>query len=126
MSITKEYELVAYVNESPSSALPGKESVDLITSIVKQQGGETVKIDSLGKRPLGYAAKKMHEGILVVSHCRLQPADVLKLTRALRLNNTVLTHMITKKEESAALQRLTSAPQEARPVKKPTRGRTKA
>ena len=127
MSPMKDYELLAFVNESPSSALPGKESVDLITSIVKQQGGETVKVDSLGRRPMGYLVKKLREGTLVVSHCRFAPVDISKFVRSLRLNNTVLTHMITVRKESVARQRLTvPPPQETRPVRKPTRGRVKA
>ena len=126
MNPMKDYELIAFVNESPSSALPGKESTDLITSLVKQQGGETVKVDSLGRRPMGYLVKKLKEGTLVVSHCRFAPSDVIKFVRTLRLNNSVLTHMITIRKESIARQRLTvPPPQEARPIRKPTRGRVR-
>ena len=75
---------------------------------------------------MGYLVKKLKEGTLVISHCRFAPADISKFVRSLRLNNSVLTHMITVRKESAAHQRLAAPPQEARPIKKPTRGRVKA
>ncbi|MBI4430442.1 MAG: 30S ribosomal protein S6 [Candidatus Omnitrophica bacterium] len=120
----RDYELIAFVNETPSAALPGKASVDLIASMVKQQGGEPVKVDSLGKKFLGFSVGNQKEGMFIVSHCRLEPSSVSKLVRTLRLNNSVLTHMITIKKESTAHRQLAN-PQEVRPVKKPARGRTK-
>ena len=118
----KDYELLAFAKEKQGSKDPVNDTSELLSGILKQHGGEIVNVESKGRRPLGYAVAHQREGQLAVFHVRLDPANLSKLTRALRLNGDVLTAMITKKDTTVPKLRL---PQESRPIKKPTRGRFK-
>lgn len=117
----KEYEIVSFVKENAGSKDPVKDATGVVSDILTQQGGEILKNDSLGRRPMGYKIDHQKEAQFVVTHCRLKPDSVAKLTRAFQLNNQVLTATVTRKETKVAKVLM---PQDSRPVKKPDRGRT--
>src|SRR3989338_2445190 len=115
----REYEALIFVKETAGAKDPIKDASDLLTGIVKQQGGEVLKLEAKGRRAIGYKIDKQKEGQLVMMYCRFAPSAIIDLKRAFHLNPDVLTSMITVKEKPPALLQ----PREARPVKKPVRGR---
>ena len=117
----RDYEIVAFIQEKPGEADPAKEAGQLVSELVKQQGGSLTKLETPGRRALGYLVKGQKEAQFVLFHVRLEPDKVDKLARAFRLNMQVLTSMITLKKAEPSAQPST----EARPVKKPTRGKVR-
>lgn len=75
------------------------EVIERFSSIIEEQGGETVKLDRWGKRRLGYEINDLHEGFYVLVDFRGEVAVTNELSRRMKLNENVLRHMIVSKEE---------------------------
>ena len=119
----REYEIVAFIQERQGSEDPQKDAVNVVSEVLKQQGAAATKLDGLGRRSMGYRVNGQREAQWVLSHCRMEAGAVEKVDRALRLHTQVLTFMITSKKPEVAVPLHVGT--EARPVKKPLRGRTR-
>ena len=116
----REYEILTFIQDKASSGDPIKDAADVVTGILKQEDITPLKVNSMGRRTMGYPIRKQREGQLVISHCKVEPKAVPNLVRQFKLNNNVLTSMITQKGPDVPPLKKP----EARPVRKPSRGRT--
>lgn len=67
-------------------------------NLIKNNGGEVIKIDRWGKKRLAYEVKKNLEGFYCLIHFTAEPAVVAELDRVLKITEDVIKHMIVKQE----------------------------
>jgi small subunit ribosomal protein S6 len=76
-----------------------KEEIEKVEEIVRNLGGEIVKIDVWGKKRLAYPIKKKNEGIYVLFDFNLEPAQTFELKRVLGLRGNIYRQMIILLDE---------------------------
>jgi len=75
-----------------------KKVVAKIEGEITKAGGNIESSQEWGRRPLAYPIRKKREGLYYLLHFRIPPQAVVTLRRAYRLNEGVLTSLITKME----------------------------
>ncbi len=92
-----DYEITYILRPSLEEA----EVVERSTAIaegVKTRGGEVVgELEQHGKRRLAYEIDDVREGYYVTMNFRAQAAEQKELDRLMRLNESVLRHIVIKK-----------------------------
>ncbi len=92
-----DYEITYILRPSFEEA----EVVERATAIaegVKTRGGEIVgELEQHGKRRLAYEIDDVREGYYVTMNFRAQAAEQKELDRLMRLNESVLRHIVIKK-----------------------------
>ena len=61
------------------------------------RSGELTNVDEWGKKTLAYEIKKQKEGFYILFTFTAKPDSILEMDRILRLDESVLKHMIIKK-----------------------------
>ena len=75
------------------------EEVGKIEEVVRNLGGQVVKVDVWGKKRLAYPIQKKTEGIYVLFNFDLEPAQTFELKRVLGLRGNVYRQMIVLLDE---------------------------
>jgi small subunit ribosomal protein S6 len=75
--------------------------VERIQGVITANGGEIIKVESMGRRRLAYPIKRRREGHYMLIHARLDNAAIAELERSLRLADDVLRHMLVRLDEVA-------------------------
>ena len=94
----RTYELVMILQ-------PGLEEEDLDTAvdsfkqIVVLNGGEIVRVESMGRRRLAYQIQRHGEGHYVLMYLNLEQPTILELERRLKLSDDVLRHLLVRLDE---------------------------
>jgi small subunit ribosomal protein S6 len=73
--------------------------VERVQGVITANGGEIIKIESMGRRRLAYQIKRRREGHYMLVHARLGNAAIAELERAMRLAEEVLRHMLVRLDE---------------------------
>jgi small subunit ribosomal protein S6 len=93
----RDYELMVVLDpnldEAAIEALNAR-----IQSLVTQRGGVVDNVDSWGRKRLAYPIKRFRDGVYVLSRLRLQPAAAAEIERALKLNESVIRHLLVRSE----------------------------
>lgn len=99
------YELIYIIkNEYSDEQIPdiAKKINELAT---KTANGAVIKSQNLlGRKRLAYPIKHALNGYYVLAEFEAEPSQITELNRVLELNEDILRHMITKKEEVSAAQ----------------------
>jgi len=66
--------------------------------LVKSQGGVVTKLDAWGKRKLAYPIKHNEEGYYFLIGFRAENPTLTELNRLLRIDESVLRHLIVRDE----------------------------
>jgi small subunit ribosomal protein S6 len=94
---TTEYE-VTYVLRPNLEETEVDERANAIAEGVKSRGGEVVgELEKAGKRRLAYEIDDVREGYYVTMNFRSSGDEQKELERQLRLNESVLRHIIIRK-----------------------------
>lgn len=94
----RSYEMVLILN--PELAAEDVEAVQTkVTDIITQTGGEFTEYDVWGKRRLAYEIKDCREGIYILAYFKGTSESVKELDRVLKINDSLLRHMIIRKDE---------------------------
>lgn len=73
-----------------------KKVVAAVKDSIAGVGGEVTAERMMGKRRLAYEIKKKTDGLYVLIHFQAPPTAIEELNRALRINDQVLRHLITR------------------------------
>jgi small subunit ribosomal protein S6 len=73
--------------------------VERVQGIITANGGELIKVESMGRRRLAYPIKRRREGHYMLIHAGLDNAAIAELQRGLRLAEDVLRHMLVRLDE---------------------------
>jgi small subunit ribosomal protein S6 len=95
MADRRRYELMLIVDprlDEPTI----QTTVDRYLGVVKDRGGEVVKVDTWGRRKFAYEMKHLNEGFYVVADLDTDPATVDELDRQMRLADELVRHKITR------------------------------
>ena len=93
------YELVVVLSPTLDDA-GEKKAVDLIVSLVKQNGS-VIKQTKMGKKTLAYPIKKKTEGIYWVFDIKLAPKSVKAISTKLAQDESFLRNLVVVKEAPA-------------------------
>ena len=84
------------------SRLEGAEIEEQITKLrglIEAGEGSIHSIERMGKRRLAYEIKRNQDGYYTVFHFQTEPDRIAPLQRALRLNESVIRHVVLRKEK---------------------------
>jgi small subunit ribosomal protein S6 len=94
----RTYELVVILQPNlEEEALDA--AVGALRQVVVDNGGEIVRIESMGRRRLAYQIQKHSEGHYVLMYLNLERATILELERRLRLSDDVIRHLLVRLDE---------------------------
>ena len=92
----RKYE-VMFIIKSQEEEAPNA-VITKFENLIKNNGGEVVKIDRWGKKRLAYEVKENLGGFYCLIHFTAEPAVVAELDRVLKITEDVIKHMIVKQE----------------------------
>src|SRR5438105_1536351 len=69
-----------------------------ITTLVTQRGGTIENVDGWGRRRLAYPIGRNRDGFYVLSRLQLPPNAAVEIERALKLNESVIRHLLVRSE----------------------------
>ena len=93
----RKYELV-WILGNDAGEEQGAESVDKITSLVIDAGGEISGTDIWGKRTLAYPIQKNNEGYYLQANFELDGVRVQELERAIDADQSIIRHLLVRDE----------------------------
>src|SRR5919205_1228775 len=77
-------------------------ATERVSSLITNRGGEITKTDTWGRRRLAYPIRRFMDGLYTVLRFKLDANLTDELDRNLRLNESVLRHLIVRAEEVPA------------------------
>ncbi len=77
-------------------------TTERINALITNRGGEITKVDTWGRRRMAYPIQRHPDGLYTVMRFRLDANLTDELDRNLRLNESVLRHLIVRAEEVPA------------------------
>jgi len=94
----RQYELAFII--SPDLEDEGiKATVEGVQQLIANQGGQVNDVNAWGRRRLAYPIRKKREGYYVVMQLQLPPEAVKEVERNLKLNESILRHLIIRTDE---------------------------
>lgn len=90
-----DYE-VTYILRPSLEEAEVDERANAIAEILKQQGGEVVGVERLGKKRLAYEINDVREGHYVVMQFKSEPPASKELERQLKLHDEVLRALVVR------------------------------
>ena len=93
----RKYELV-WILGNDAGEEQGAESVEKITSLVVDAGGEISSTDVWGKRTLAYAIQKNNEGYYLQANFELDGTRAQELEKAIDADQSIIRHLLVRDE----------------------------
>jgi small subunit ribosomal protein S6 len=69
-----------------------------IQNMVTQRGGIIESVDTWGRKRLAYPIGRFRDGVYILSRLQLPPAAPAEIERALKLNESVIRHLLVRAE----------------------------
>jgi small subunit ribosomal protein S6 len=101
--VSRDYELALIINPEVSEE-ETRAVLDRVEQIVATYGGQVVRVNQWGRRRLAYPIERQRDGFYVFIDMILTPETVIELERTLKVSETVLRHMM-KKRDSKVVQK---------------------
>ncbi len=93
----RDYELMVVLDPNlDDSALEAMNT--RITTLISQRGGTSENVDGWGRRRLAYPIGRFRDGFYVLSRLKLPPNAAVEIERALKLNESVIRHLLVRAE----------------------------
>ncbi|MCD7780006.1 MAG: 30S ribosomal protein S6 [Candidatus Gastranaerophilales bacterium] len=97
----RTYELLSIIKPNIDSEEFDKETAKIEETIVSLQG-KVISTDKMGRKKLAYDIKDYRDGYFVVHNFEMEPAQITKFNRQLRLNENVLRIVLVETSEVKA------------------------
>ena len=98
--MSRDYELGLIINPEVSEE-ETRAILDRVEQIVANNGGQIVKVNQWGRRRLAYPIDRHRDGFYVFIDMILTSETVLELERTLKVSETVLRHMVKRRDPKA-------------------------
>ena len=98
----RKYELV-WILGGDVDEEQGAESIEKITSLVADAGGEVTGTDIWGKRALAYPIKKNSEGYYLQANFEIDGPQVQDFERAIYADQSIIRHLLVRDENPVAI-----------------------
>ena len=95
----RDYELMVVLNPELDDA-GVEQTTERMRTLVTARGGEVTDLQPWGRRRLAYPISKFRDGIYAVAKLKLEPTAAEPLDRSLRLNETVIRHLLVRLDEA--------------------------
>ncbi len=95
----RKYELV-WILGGDVDEEQGTESIEKITSLVTDAGGEVTGTDIWGKRALAYPIKKNSEGYYLQANFEIDGLKTQGFERAIYADQSIIRHLLVRDENS--------------------------
>ena len=73
--------------------------VENLSSVLKKEGGEVVRVDNWGLKNLAYRIKKNRKGHYVILNIAAPASAIAEYERVMRVNEDIIRYMTIKVEE---------------------------
>src|SRR5438105_13348935 len=73
-----------------------------VQTLVTQRGGRVESVDTWRRKRLAYPIGRFRDGFYILSRLQLPPTAAVEIERALKLNETVIRHLLVRSEGLAA------------------------
>lgn len=93
----RKYELV-WILGNDAGEEQGTESIEKITSLVTDAGGEVSSTDVWGKRTLAYPIQKNNEGYYLQANFELDGSRAQDLEHAIDADQSIIRHLLVRDE----------------------------
>ena len=93
----RKYELV-WILGGDAGEEQGTESVEQITSLVADAGGEVSSTDVWGKRTLAYPIQKNKDGYYLQANFDLDGTKAQELDKAIGADQSIIRHLLVRNE----------------------------
>ncbi len=97
----RTYELLSIIKPNIDSEEFDKEVAKIEDTITSLEG-KVLSTDKMGRKKLSYDIKDYRDGYFVVHNFEIEPAQVSKFNRQLRLNENILRIMLLENSEVKA------------------------
>jgi small subunit ribosomal protein S6 len=77
--------------------------VEDLSSVIKKEGGEVVRVDNWGLKNLAYRIKKNRKGHYVILNIAAPASAIAEYERVMRVNEDIIRYMTIKVEEFSTL-----------------------
>ena len=94
----RDYELMVVLTPELDDA-GIEQTTERVRSLVTARGGEVTDLQPWGRRRLAYPINKLRDGYYAVAKLKLEPTAAEPLERALKLNETVVRHLLVRLDE---------------------------
>lgn len=94
----KAYELLYFVSPSATDEVRAA-AMKRIDTAITEGSGVVDNIEDWGKRKLAYEINKLTEGDYTLINFHADPTQIAELDRVLRINDTVVRHMIVRRPD---------------------------
>ena len=98
----RKYELV-WILGGDVDEEQGTESIEKITSLIIDAGGEVTDTDVWGKRVLAYPIKKNSEGYYLQANFEIDGPQAQDLERAIYADQSIIRHLLVRDEKLVAI-----------------------
>ena len=98
--MSRDYELGLIINPEVSEE-ETRAVLDRVEQITTTNGGQIVRVNQWGRRRLAYPIDHQRDGFYVFIDMILTPESVNELERALQVSETVLRHMVKRRDPKA-------------------------
>lgn len=99
----RDYELM-WILPGTSSEEDGEKSVETVSTLIKDNGGEVKSAELWGRRTLSYPIKKNGEGAYYLAKFSIEPGATTEINRSMEANQGVLRHLLVKEAPKKAVQ----------------------
>ena len=89
----REYELILIINPELDDT-ETESLIERVKSNIESNGGEALKVDAWGRKPLAFPIKKNNEGYYALFIFRSDPAFVPQLSNSFRVIESIIRHMV--------------------------------
>ena len=73
-------------------------TIEKVKGWIEGEGGTVVRVDHWGRRRLAYLIRKEREGFYVFVLAQLDPAQVVRIERNIKLSEDILRHLFVRIE----------------------------
>ena len=77
--------------------------VEDLSSVIKKEGGEVVRVDNWGLKNLAYRIKKNRKGHYVILNIAAPASAIAEYERVMRVNEDIIRYMTVKVEEFSSV-----------------------
>ena len=99
--MNRDYELGVILSPEASEE-ETRAIMDRVEQVVANHGGQIVRVNQWGRRRLAYPIQRHRDGVYVFIDMILTPETVSELERTLKVSETVLRHMVKKRDSKIA------------------------
>jgi small subunit ribosomal protein S6 len=107
-----------YIVDPDTAADKIKKLNDAVGKLIKKEGGEVVRMDDVGLKPLAYTIQKKNEGHYVLFEINGSGQEIAELERRMRVNDMIMRYITVRVDEDRKKADKVRAKREARAAKR--------